>query len=98
MLAASVVFALGGVFMTMAAGFTRVWPSVAVVGLFAIGSYLLACAVQRGGLSAAYTVGLGVEALLSMGLGIYLFGERPSLTKTLGMGLILVGVAGVRLG
>jgi len=97
-LAASVVFAVGGLFMTMAAGFTRVWPSVAVVVLFGIGSYLLARAVQTGGLSAAYTVGLGIEALLSMGLGIYIFGERPSLAKTLGMGLILVGVAGVRLG
>jgi quaternary ammonium compound-resistance protein SugE len=97
-LAASVVFAIGGAFMTASAGFTRPWPSMAVLLLFGVGAFLLSRAVRIGGLSTAYTVGLGIEAVLSMGLGIYLFGERPSVMKTLSVGLIVAGVAGVRLG
>ena len=84
--------------MTASAGFTRAWPSVAVVVLFGLGAFLLSRAVRIGGLSTAYTVGLGIEAVLSMGLGVYLFGERPTVLKSVGLVFILAGVAGVRLG
>jgi multidrug transporter EmrE-like cation transporter len=97
-LAASMAFAVGGAFMKAADGFTRPWPTVAVVALFVLGAFLLTCAVQKSGLSTAYTIGLAVEAIVSIILGVRLFGEHLSPAKLIGVALILVGVAGVRFG
>jgi multidrug transporter EmrE-like cation transporter len=97
-IAASLAFATGGAFMKAAAGFTRPWPSAAVVALFVVGAFLLARAVVADGLSTAYTYGLGVEAILSIVVGMCWFGERLSPVQLIGISLIIVGVAGVRLG
>jgi multidrug transporter EmrE-like cation transporter len=93
---ASVAFVLGGAFMKASAGFTRLWPSLAVIALFVLGAFLLAQAVRASGLATAYTFGLGIEALLSILVGIYWFGERLTPTKLIGIVLIVIGVAGVR--
>ena len=84
--------------MKVSDGFVRVWPSLAVVGLFVLGSFLLTRAVHAGGLATSYTFGLGVEAILSIILGMYVFGERLSPAQLIGIALIVVGIAGVRLG
>ncbi|MBA3289810.1 MAG: QacE family quaternary ammonium compound efflux SMR transporter [Acidimicrobiia bacterium] len=97
-LGASIAFAVGGAFMKSADGFTRLWPSVAVVVLFIVGAVLLAQAVRVQGLSTAYAVGLGLEAVVSVALGRWLFGEQLSVSQLAGVGLILAGVAGVRFG
>ncbi len=96
--AASVAFAVGGAFMKESDGFTRLWPSAAILVLFVVGAVLLTRAVQTDGLSTAYTIGLGVEAILSITLGVYVFGEHVSPTKLIGLSLIVVGLAGVRVG
>jgi quaternary ammonium compound-resistance protein SugE len=93
---ASFAFALGGAFMKASAGFTRPWPSLAVISLFVLGAFLLTQAVDARGLATAYTFGLGVEALLTIIVAIYWFGERMTPTKLIGIVLILLGVAGVR--
>ncbi len=97
-IAASVAFAVGGAFMKVSVGFTRVWPTVAVIALFVVGAFLLSRAIRMGGLSTAYTLGLGVEAIVSVAIGTYLFEERLSPVKLLGVVLILAGVTGVRFG
>ena len=84
--------------MKAAGGFTQPWPSAAVITLFVVGAFLLTRAVQRTGLATAYTVGLGIEAILVVTVGVGLLGERPSPVKMIGVGLIILGVAGVRLG
>lgn len=94
----SAAFALGGAFMKSSHGFVRPWPSLAVVILFVLGSYFLTRAVHAGGLATAYTFGLGVEAILSIALGMSVFGERLSPAQMVGIALIVVGIAGVRLG
>lgn len=95
---ASVAFGVGGAFMKTSDGFSRFWPSAAVVSLFVCGSILLARAVQQQGLSVAYVVGLGIEAVVSITIGRYVFGEHLSPYQTFGVVLILAGVAGVRYG
>ena len=70
----------------------------AVVTLFVVGAFFLTRAVERSGLATAYTVGLGIEAILVVTVAVGLLGERPSLTRLIGIVLIIVGVAGVRLG
>jgi len=97
-IAASVAFGLGGAFMKASDGFSRPWPSAAVIILFIVGAIVLAHAVRENGLSVAYTVGLGVEAVVSVVLGRYVFGERLSTGQLIGLMLILAGVASVRLG
>jgi multidrug transporter EmrE-like cation transporter len=97
-IAASAAFAAGGAFMKAAGGFTRLWPSAAVIASFVVGAFFLTRAVQRSGLASAYTVGLGIEAIMVVTVGVGLLGERPSPTKVIGIVLILLGVAGVRLG
>jgi multidrug transporter EmrE-like cation transporter len=93
---ASVAFALGGAFMKASAGFSRLWPSLAVISLFVLGAFLLTRAVRVSGLATAYTSGLAVEALLTILVAIYWFGERLTPTKLISIALIVIGVAGVR--
>ena len=97
-LASSAAFAAGGAFTKSAGGFTRLWPSAAVAMFLLVGAVLLTRAVQHSGLATAYTVGLGVEAVLVVTVGVGLFGERPSPTRLIGIGFIVLGVAGVRIG
>ena len=97
-IAASVAFGVGGAFMKASDGFTRPWPSSAITILFLLGAVLLSHAVRTEGLSMAYTAGLGIEALVSVGLGRYVLGERLSIAQLAGIGLILAGVASVRAG
>jgi multidrug transporter EmrE-like cation transporter len=82
--------------MKASAGFSRLWPSLAVVSLFVLGAFLLTQAVRVSGLATAYTFGLGVEALIAILVGVYYFGERLTPTKLIGVLLIIAGVAGVR--
>jgi multidrug transporter EmrE-like cation transporter len=94
---ASVAFGVGGAFMKASNGFTRLWPSTAVILLFAFGAVLLAQAVRADGLSTAYVVGLGIEAVVSIGLGLWLFGEHLTPGRVAGVVLITAGVAVIRI-
>jgi multidrug transporter EmrE-like cation transporter len=95
---ASLAFAVGGAFMKASDGFTRPAPSTAVAVLFLSGAVLLAHAVRSHGLQTAYVLGLGLEAVASIGLGHLVFGERLTWTQSFGVVLILAGVTSVRLG
>jgi small multidrug resistance pump len=95
---ASVAFAIGGAFLKVSDGFTRPGPSAAVAALFLSGAVLLAHAVKSQSLSSAYVIGLGLEAVVSIGLGSWLFGERLTWAQAIGVLLILAGVTSVRLG
>lgn len=94
----SLAFSVGGAFMGLSAGFTRLWPSVVVAMCFVIGAGFLARAVHRGGLSTTYVIGLGIEALISVGIGLALLGERLSGAQTAGIGIILLGLVTLKHG
>ena len=79
-------------------GFSRLAPSICVIVLFVVGAVLLTRAVQAQGLSAAYVLGLGIEVLVSIGLGRYLYDEHLTPSQIVGAMLILAGVATVRFG
>jgi multidrug transporter EmrE-like cation transporter len=97
-LSASLAFGIGGACMASSDGFGRAWPSLGALGCFLVGAALLTMAVRSQGLSTAYTVGLGLEAVLSVGLGRWLFGEQLHAPQFVGVGLILAGIATVRMG
>jgi len=94
----SVAFSIGGAFMRLSDGFTRLWPSLIVATCFVVGAGFLAKAVNRGGLSTTYVVGLGLEALISVGIGLAVLGERLTVAQTAGVAIILVGLATLKHG
>ena len=95
---ASVAFSAGGAFMKPSGGFTRLGPSLAVVACFVLGAILLTRAVSNGNLSTTYVLGLGLEAVVSVGVGMLLLGERLTAMQTIGIACILVGLVVVRTG
>lgn len=93
----SLLFSVGAGFMKAAHGFTRPLPSIVVALAFLVGSVLLSRAVMSESMSTAIIIGLGVEAVGSLLIGAVLLGERLGLMHTVGIGLILGGVAVLRL-
>ena len=94
----SLAFSIGGAFMRESDGFTRLWPSVIIAACFVIGAAFLARAVNRGGLSTTFVIGLGIEAVISVGIGLALLGERLTVAQTAGIAIILVGLATLKHG
>lgn len=94
----SLAFSIGGAFMRQSDGFTKFWPSVVIAACFVVGSAFLARAVNRGGLSTTYVVGLGIEAVISVGIGLALLGERLTGAQTAGIAIIVLGLVTLKQG
>jgi quaternary ammonium compound-resistance protein SugE len=79
------------------AGFTRLWPTVAT-GVALVGSMaLLGLAVRTLPLGTAYAVWTGIGTVGTALLGILLFNEPATITRLACIGLIVVGIMGLRL-
>jgi multidrug transporter EmrE-like cation transporter len=96
LLLSSVAFSVGGAFMKPSNGLTQVGPSVIVVACFVCGAVLLTQAVGRGTLSTTYVLGLGIEAVVSVAVGLAVLGERLTARQVAGIGLIVLGLVVVR--
>jgi small multidrug resistance pump len=94
----SLAFSIGGAFMRLSDGFTKFWPSAAIAVCFVVGAAFLARAVNRGGLSTTFVIGLGIEAVISVGIGLALLGERLTGAQTAGIAIILIGLATLKHG
>ena len=94
----SVAFSIGAAFMGVTDGFTRLWPSIVVAACFVAGAGFLARAVHTGGLSTTYVVGLGIEAVLTVGIGLAVLGERLTAAQIVGVAIILVGLVTLKHG
>jgi multidrug transporter EmrE-like cation transporter len=95
---ASVAFGVAGALMKLSDGLHRAWPTIGIAALFVVGGLLLGRAVSTQGLSVAYMAGLGIEAVLSVAIGRYAFGERVTGPQALGLLLIVAGIASLRFG
>ena len=78
-------------------GFTRLWPSVATLAAMAVSFYLLAVAMRSLPLGTAYAVWVGIGAVGTAILGIVLFNEPANAGRLVSLGLILVGIIGLKL-
>lgn len=93
-LAAAIVLEIcGTTSLKLAAGFTRIGPTGAVVVCYAASFALLSLALRGIDLSIAYAVWSGVGTAL----GVLWFGESAGAGKLLSLALIVVGVAGLHL-
>jgi multidrug transporter EmrE-like cation transporter len=95
-LGGSFAFAVGGAFMKASHGFTRFVPSACVVMFFAVGAAFLARAMTTENMSSTVVVGLGIEAVLTVVLGMLLLGDRITPAQFAGLLFILGGVVLVR--
>jgi quaternary ammonium compound-resistance protein SugE len=78
-------------------GFTRLWPSVATLGLMALSVVLLAYAAKALPIGTAYAVWTGIGACGTAILGMILFDEPAAALRILCLALIIAGIVGLKL-
>ena len=78
-------------------GFTRLWPSVFTIASMLVSLGLLGVAMKGLPVGTAYAVWVGIGAAGTVICGIFLFGESASLLRLVSVGLILLGVVGLKL-
>jgi len=78
-------------------GFTRLWPSVATLAAMVVSVVLLAMAMRTLPVGTAYAVWTGIGAAGTVLLGIALFDEPATLARLACIGLIVAGIAGLKL-
>jgi quaternary ammonium compound-resistance protein SugE len=78
-------------------GFSRLWPSLGTLAAMAASVVLLGLALRTLPVGTGYAVWVGIGAAGTAVLGIILFGESREPLRLLCLGLILAGVAGLKL-
>lgn len=78
-------------------GFTRLTPSVLTVVAMAISLFLLGRALRDIPVGTGYAVWTGVGAVGTAILGVVLLGEPRDLVRLACIGLIVLGIAGLKL-
>ena len=79
------------------AGFTRLWPTVGTLLAMGISVGLLGIAMKSLPVGTAYAVWVGVGAVGTAILGIYLFNEPANAGRLVSLALILAGIIGLKL-
>ena len=78
-------------------GFTRLVPSVLTLAAMTVSILLLAVALKTLPMGTAYAVWTGIGAVGTAILGIVLFGDPATMARLLCIGLIVAGIAGLKL-
>jgi quaternary ammonium compound-resistance protein SugE len=78
-------------------GFTRLWPTVGTVLAMVISLGLLGIAMKSLPVGTAYAVWVGVGAVGTALLGIFLLGEPANAGRLVSLALILAGIIGLKL-
>jgi quaternary ammonium compound-resistance protein SugE len=78
-------------------GFTRFWPSIAVVAAIALSFMFLGFSLRSVPFGTAYAVWTGIGAAGAVAVGIILCGESADPARIACLVLIVVGTIGLRL-
>jgi quaternary ammonium compound-resistance protein SugE len=78
-------------------GFTKLIPSVFTIVTLALSMFLLAKAAQNLPIGTAYAIWVGIGALGTAILGIYLFKEPISATRIIFLLMLLTAIIGLKL-
>jgi quaternary ammonium compound-resistance protein SugE len=89
-----VVWAIG---LKYTEGFTRLWPSVTTAMAMGLSMLLLALSLKALPIGTAYAVWTGIGIVGTAILGMVLFNEPRDAMRIVCIGLILIGVIGLRL-
>lgn len=87
----------GSTFLVKSEGFTKLWPSVAVVILFSLAFYLLSQVIKVIPLGIAYAIWAGVGIILTAIIGYFVFKQSLDAAAMIGIGLIVSGVMVINL-
>jgi len=79
------------------AGFTRLVPSLLTVASMVISFGLLGLALKTLPLGTAYAIWTGIGTIGTVTLGILLYGEPATALRLACIGLIVAGIAGLKL-
>ena len=79
------------------AGFTRIGPSIFTVASMVLSLGLLGVALKTIPLGTAYAVWTGIGTVGALIAGMMLFGESVSLVRMAYVGLIVAGIAGLKI-
>lgn len=79
------------------AGFTKLWPSAATIVAMMLSMWLLGLAVRALPLGTAYAVWTGIGTVGTALLGMMLFAEPSDPVRLAFIGLIVLGVVGLKL-
>lgn len=82
----------GSSFLKASEGFTRLWPSLAVVGFYLVSFYLLAMVLKVIPLGVTYAIWSGLGIVFTALVGLWIFRQSLDLAAMAGIGLILAGV------
>jgi len=74
-------------------GFTRLWPTLMVVGGYTAAFYFLSLALRMIPVGTAYAIWSGVGLILIVIVGRIAFGQRVDAAAIAGFALIIAGVA-----
>lgn len=94
---AAALYVAGGVFMKQSAGLTRGLPAAALVVVFGAGALIQARAMKQEALGSSYVVVLGLEALLAVIAGYFLFAEQMTARMISGVVFIVLGIILLRI-
>ncbi|MDQ9170319.1 quaternary ammonium compound efflux SMR transporter SugE [Oxalobacteraceae bacterium R-40] len=78
-------------------GFTRLWPSIGTAVAMILSVVLLGIAMKGIPVGTAYAIWTGIGTVGAVILGIVLFNEPANVGRLLCLGLILAGIAGLKL-
>lgn len=82
----------GTSFLKASEGFTRVWPSIAVVVGYLVSFYFLALTLKVIPVGIAYAIWAGVGVVLIACIGWMIFGQKLDTAAIIGIAMILGGV------
>lgn len=78
-------------------GFNRLWPTVWTIVAMALSLFFLGQSLKSLPVGTAYAVWTGIGAVGAAVLGIILFGDSRSVLRLVSIGLIIAGIAGLRI-
>ncbi len=83
--------------MKYSVGFTKFWPSVITVALMLISVWLVSFTLKTIPTGTAYAIWTGIGAAGGAIAGILLFNESKDFFRLASIGLILLGIVGLKL-
>jgi multidrug transporter EmrE-like cation transporter len=92
LIAASLLFATGGLFMKLSLGLTKAIPSTLVFLFFFAGAACQCVAMKRADMGVAYVFVLGLEALAAFLISVFVLHENASMLRVIAVALVVSGI------
>jgi len=83
--------------MKLSAGFSKLLPSAAIFFFYALSFWALTIAIKGIAISTAYAIWSGLGTAMIVAVGVLWFREPLTALKIVSIGIIIIGVVGLRL-